>query len=192
MSRGADHKGYRRLLEVFGRAARHLPDARLAFAGQGELVAELRDRATALGLADRVVFTGPIHEDHLPDVFRACDVFSLVSDRGPGRGEGIPLTPLEAASCGKPILVGNQDGSTEAADDGVEGFVLDPFDLETHAARIRMLVEDPEARRRMGEAARQRMLRHHDFKVFREHQGDYLAGLGLAPGAAVREREQRT
>ena len=54
-----------------------------------------------------------VHEDDLPKFYRASRIFTLVSDRGKGRGEGIPLTPLEAMACGSPIIVGNQDGSQE-------------------------------------------------------------------------------
>lgn len=170
MTRTASHKGYERLLDVFGRVAPRLPEARLVFAGKGDLVEELRTRASAMGLANRVVFTGPVHEDDLPAVYRAASVFSLVSDRGPSRGEGIPLTPLEAAACGIPILVGNHDGSQEAVEEGVNGYVLDPFALDSHAERLATLASSPMQRATMGAAARDRVLRHHDYEVFRENQ----------------------
>lgn len=178
----AAHKGYDRLLAAFRRAAVSAPALRLAYAGKGELVEELRRQAAAAGVADRVVFTGMVHEDHLPDVYRACHVFSLVSDRGHLRGEGIPLAPLEAAACGKPTLVGNQDGSREAAVDAVTGFVLDPFDVAAHAERLRLLAESPGLRARMGTAARSRVLEHHDYRVFRDGMARVLASLGLEVG----------
>jgi phosphatidylinositol alpha-1,6-mannosyltransferase len=177
----AAHKGYERLLAAFQRAATSRPGLRLVYAGQGELVDGLRRQASAAGVGDRVVFTGMVHEDDLPDVYRACHVFSLVSDRGHLRGEGLPLAPLEAAACGKPILVGNQDGSQEAAVDGVSGFVLDPFDAATHADRLRLLASDPERRARMGAAARSRVLQNHDYRVFRHGMRRALASLGLEP-----------
>jgi phosphatidyl-myo-inositol dimannoside synthase len=177
----AAHKGYDRLLVAFRRAAESVPSLqlRLVFAGAGELVEELRRQAAAAGVADRVVFTGMVHEDDLADVYRACHVFSLVSDRGHLRGEGIPLAPLEAAACGKPILVGDQDGSREAAVDGVTGFVLDPFDLARHAERLRLLASDADLRARMGAAARSRVLAHHDYPRFRDGMARVLVSLGL-------------
>ncbi len=178
MSTGAMHKGYDRLLEVMTRIA---PEerVRLVLVGGGDQRARLEARAEELGLSARVFFTGRVHEDDLPAIYDACDVFSLVSDVGQGRGEGIPLTPLEAAACGKPILVGNQDGSREAAEDGVSGFVLDPFDLDTHAERIVRLARDMELRRSMGEAARARIEREHSFERFKERTRDLLAELKL-------------
>jgi phosphatidylinositol alpha-1,6-mannosyltransferase len=176
----AAHKGYERLLEAFRLAAPRAPSLRLVFAGGGELRDALRGRAEAAGLAPRVVFTGPVHEDDLPDVYRACHVFSLVSDRGRGRGEGIPLTPLEAAACAKPILVGDQDGSREAAVDGENGFVLDPFDLAGHAERLVRLARDAELRARLGAAALARVRAFHAYPVFRARLSRALR----APGAA--------
>lgn len=153
MSTDAGHKGYERLFRVFERIAPLVPDLRVIFAGRGNLVEILRGRARDAGLADRVYLTGGVHEDDLADVYRSAHLFSLVSDRGPGRGEGIPLTPLEAAACGVPILVGNQDGSQEAVVGGENGVVLDPFDLVGHGDAIVSLVRDRERRSSMAAGA---------------------------------------
>lgn len=150
----ATHKGYLRLLDVFARIAGGAPEARLIFGGQGELGAEIIARARALGLEDRVYITGGIHEDDLVDVYRSAHIFSLVSDRGPHRGEGLPLTPIESAASGVPVLVGDQDGSQEAVRSGETGFLLDPLDLDAHTDRLSFLVTHPEERERMGRAAR--------------------------------------
>ncbi len=168
MSPDASHKGYDRLLEAFSRVAGELPKARLVYAGRGGLIEVLRARAAELGLAERVYFTGMIREEDMPAVYRSAHAFSLVSDRGPGRGEGIPLTPLEAAACGLPILVGNHDGSQEAIVDGRNGFVLDPFDLDAHAALIRRLVEDDAERARLSVGAAEVAREVFSYERFRE------------------------
>ena len=78
-----------------------------------------------------------IHNNDLPKFYNSAFVFSLVSDRGIGRGEGIPLTPLEAMSCGTPIIVGNHDGSQEAIFPKItNGFLINPFDLQAHEKNI--------------------------------------------------------
>jgi phosphatidylinositol alpha-1,6-mannosyltransferase len=164
----SSHKGYDRLIDAFSRALLDLPALRLIFAGKGDLVPVLKARADALGLGGRVFFTGMVHEDDLKHVYRAAHVFSLVSDRGPGRGEGIPLTPLEASACGVPILVGNQDGSQEAVIDGVTGYLLDPFDLESHAGAIVKLASSDDQRQRMGIAGRKRIEFEFSFPGFVE------------------------
>ena len=175
LGREAAHKGYDRLLEAFSRITKPAPTARLIFAGKGDLASELANRAKALELEGRVFFTGMVHEDDLADVYRSAHIFSLVSDRGEGRGEGIPLTPLEAAACGVPILVGNQDGSQEAVVEGINGHILDPFDLDAHADKLLYLVHDPETRKRMGRAARKRIEDEFAYPIFREKHRALLA-----------------
>lgn len=174
LSAGAAYKGYERLLEVFAR----LPgQATLVFAGGGDLVQRLKDRAAALGEDQRVVFTGFVDDAHLPDVYRSASVFCLIGDRGPTRGEGIPLTPLEAAACGTPILVGNQDGSREAVEHGVTGMALDPFDLDGITAALTDLMSDETQRTRLGRNGRLRVEREHAYPVFRSRIEHFLAEL---------------
>jgi phosphatidyl-myo-inositol dimannoside synthase len=172
------YKGYDRLIDVFARIPEDVP-IRLVLGGDGARRAELEARARARGQEGRVIFAGRVHDDDLPAFYRAADAFSLITDFGPGRGEGIPLTPLEAAACGRPILVGNQDGSREAAEDSVSGFVLDPFDFDAIADRLIRLARDPDLCARMGAAARARIEREHSFERFRERTADLLREMGL-------------
>lgn len=165
MGQGTEYKGYDRLLELM--ASLRSEPVRLVLAGDGSRRAVLQARAVELGVADRVDFLGSVHENDMPAIYRACDLFSLVTNVVPGGGEGIPLTPLEAAACGKPILVGNEDGSREAAEDGVSGFVLDPFDLEAMRQKVLLLLRDVGTRIRMGQLARARVEREHSYERFR-------------------------
>ncbi len=177
-----EYKGYLRLLDVFARVASDCPDLRLIYGGGGPLAHVLRERAASAGLAHRVYFTGFVHERDLPDVYRASHLFSLVSDRGPARGEGVPLTPLEAAACGLPILVGDQDGSQEAIAGGRNGYVVNPFDLDAHARHVRTLYADAAAREAMGRAAHARIVAEHSFEVFRDRLAVHLQALGIRNG----------
>ena len=168
LKHAAAHKGYDRLLEAFARVATGAPEVRLVFGGSGEIVAELRVRADAIGVSSRVFLTGAIHDDDLPHIFRAAHVFSLISDRGKRRGEGIPLTPLGAAACGIPILVGNQVGSQDAVVECANGYILDPFDLDSLTTRIERLLREPERLARLGRAASSRIEQEFSFTNFRD------------------------
>ncbi|PKN64826.1 MAG: hypothetical protein CVU57_13525 [Deltaproteobacteria bacterium HGW-Deltaproteobacteria-15] len=168
LSRAAAHKGYERLLKVFSIVSSSYPKCRLIIAGKGDMRQELYGLAETLGLSENVIFTGMVQDDHLPDVYRAAHVFSLVSDRGHNRGEGIPLTPLEAMACGIPILVGNQDGSQEAVEDGENGFILDPFDFKAHAGVIERLINDKELYDRLAKGAVKRAQKEFSYRDFRE------------------------
>jgi len=184
ISPDAAHKGYDRLIEVFARVRATVDNLRLIIAGGGPLAASLRQHAARFGVESHVFFTGSVHEDDLPDVYRAAHVFSLVSNRGRGKGDGLPLTALEAAACGLPILVGNEDGSQDAVVDGQNGYIVDPFDFDAHAGRIRELCRDPALRATMGAAGRARAV--HEFSYARfvdEHRAlldDWFGDRGTA------------
>ena len=161
------YKGYDRLLDAF----KELGDSRdlvLIYAGTGDDVERLRMRAVSEGLGDRVFFLGSIPESELCDVYNLCDVFVLVSDRGPGRGEGIPLTPLEAAACAKPIIVGDEDGSREAVINGVNGFCVSPRDPDALRNALQSIVRNDEQRAKMGAAARSRIEGEFSYPTFRD------------------------
>ncbi len=168
LSHEAMHKGYDRLLEVFAHVVKEVPTARLVFAGRGNARDFLEERANQLGISYCTVFTGSVDDGDLASIYRAAAVFSLVSDRGLGRGEGIPLTPLEAMSCGVPIIVGNQDGSGEAIDCNLNGFSIDPFDLVNHAQKLVLLLKDRTIRNQMGVAAVKVAHQRFSFVQFRE------------------------
>jgi phosphatidyl-myo-inositol dimannoside synthase len=174
LTSGGAHKGYDRLLDVFASVQKTFKDARLIYAGKGDLIPKLQAKAASLTLAEKVFFTGSVHEDDMADVYRAAHIFSLVSDRGKGRGEGVPATPLEAAACGIPIIVGNQDGSPEAVAEGVTGYIVDPFDLELHTRRIAELIADTDRRLNMGRAAAERIRRDFSCDVFKARHNAFL------------------
>lgn len=161
LAREAAHKGYDRLIEAVAPLARNNASLRLVIAGRGDDRPRLEALAASHGIAGSVVFTGAIDEADLSAVYRHAHVFSLVSDRGHGRGEGIPLTPLEAMACGVPIIVGNEDGSQEAVVDGANGFVISPRDIKHHTEVLGGLMTG-EARR-LGYAAAARDVAVKDF-----------------------------
>lgn len=76
------------------------PTARLVVVGEGPLRETLEAHARVLGLTSRVVFTGVVSEERLPDYYRAADLALL-----PTRTlESFGLTIVEALACGTPVL----------------------------------------------------------------------------------------
>lgn len=175
LSAAERHKGVDRLIRVI--AMMSDVRVRLVVAGAGSWLEELRREAQELGVSGRVHFIGRVAEADLVNVYRACDVFSMVTVKHAGGGEGLPLTPIEAAACGKPVLVGNADGSAEAAVDGATGFVVDPHDLDAHAERLRRLAGDSALRRRLGEAGARRIAAEMSFEAFRNRTSHLIDSL---------------
>ena len=69
-----------------------------------------------------------------------------------------PTATLEAMACAKPVVATCFGGTKEAVLDGETGFIVNPYDVETMAARIIELLRDAAKASRMGEAGRQRLL----------------------------------
>lgn len=149
----AAHKGFDRLIENVALLINEYPHVRLVIAGRGSDMPRLKILAAQLGIKKYVIFTGSVDENDLAEIYSCADVFSLVSDRGLGRGEGIPLTPLEAMACGVPVIVGNEDGSQEAVVDDRNGFVVSPLDEVSHCSAFKRLIDEPNLHAKMSRNA---------------------------------------
>lgn len=123
--------------------------ARLYTAGTGPLESELRQRAAALGIQERVRFLGFV--DNLVPWMQAADGVVLAS-----RWVGLPLVLLEAAACGLPAVATDVDGSREVVVPGSTGVLCAPGDPAEMAAAMQYIMRLPVAERAaMGMRARE-------------------------------------
>ena len=105
------------------------------------------DAARALG--DRVLFTG--YRADVAAVYHASDIVVLTSDN-----EGTPVSLIEAAACGLPVVGTDVGGVRSVVQDGVTGYVVPP-DASLLAARIATLLADGGLRATLGAAGRERV-----------------------------------
>jgi len=110
----------------------------------------LRDRADALGIADRIVWAG-LRSD-VAGLLRVCDIGVSSSD-----AEGFSNAILEAMAAGLPVVATDVGGSGEAVVDGETGYLVAPRDREGLACALDRLLRDPDLRRRLGDAGRRRV-----------------------------------
>ena len=83
-------------------------------------------------------YRGPYTLEEMPDRMASIDVLAA-----PARWhEAFGLTVREALAAGRPVLVSRVGGLQDAVEDGVEGRVLPPGDVDAWAGAIRELVED--------------------------------------------------
>jgi len=73
---------------------------------------------------------------------------------------------LEAMAAGLPIISTKWACIPEMVEDGVNGFLIDPGDVEELADRICTLLSDDKLRHRMGQASRERFLEDFTFDKF--------------------------
>ena len=125
-------------------------DFKLTLVGEGQEEAALRALAARDGLDALVEFHGAVSRDEITGVFAEADVFVLSSDY-----EGYPRVLMEAAAAALPIVTTAVSGSDEAILNGESGYVTAVRALDELAAKLRLLIESPALRQRMGAAARE-------------------------------------
>ena len=157
LSRLVPRKGMDVLIRSAARLAPGRPDLRVAIAGSGRDRARLERLVEDTGAPVRLL--GRVPDADLPDLYGCADVFAMLcrSRWGGLEQEGFGIVFLEAAACGVAQVAGDSGGSAEAVVHGETGLVVDdPGDPEAVAAALAVLLDDPEARARMGRAARRR------------------------------------
>ncbi|HKM53981.1 MAG TPA: glycosyltransferase [Isosphaeraceae bacterium] len=138
-------KNHGRLLAIFAQVLRHTPGTYLVLVGGGSPDAEspIRDRASELGLADRVVFAGV--RDDVPRLLLAADLMIF-----PSTWEGLPGAVLEACAAGLPVLASDLPGVQEIARffPGVDCISLEESDQVWCDRALRLLASagDPPGR----------------------------------------------
>jgi glycosyltransferase involved in cell wall biosynthesis len=110
---------------------------RLVVIGDGPLMAPLRERVAALGLAGRVELAGSLPRPAALARLAACDLLLV-----PSLWEGMPLAPLEAMALGLPVVASRVGGLPEIIEDGASGVLIDGHDPRPYAAAVRRLSED--------------------------------------------------
>jgi glycosyltransferase involved in cell wall biosynthesis len=138
------------LLEAHAEVLGHMPDAQLVIAGDGPQRQFLEERARSLQLDGHVHFLGL--RDDVDAIIAAADVAALSSDY-----EGMPLFLLECMANRTPLVATAVGGIPSVIDDGSSGILVPPRDPSALAAGLCDLLRDPERRRRMAEAAADRV-----------------------------------
>jgi D-inositol-3-phosphate glycosyltransferase len=136
-------------VDVALRALREIPQAYLMIVGDGETRADLERLAQELGLAERVRFLGALPRERLPSIYAAADLLLATSFASETFGIGL----VEAQACGLPVVASRFGGFPEVIDEGRTGLLVPPRDPAALAAAVRSLIDDPERRRAMADAA---------------------------------------
>ncbi|HEV7670159.1 MAG TPA: glycosyltransferase family 4 protein [Thermoanaerobaculia bacterium] len=159
------YKGHDALLEALLR----VPEARLVIAGGGNDRSRLEAKAAALGLVDRVLFTGFVTETTLAALYDRSALLAM-----PSRGEGFGLVYLEAMRAGRPCLAARGSAADEVVLDGETGRLVDPDDRDELATALAHLLDSPETALRMGAAGKIRWQREFGYPRFQDRLAGHL------------------
>lgn len=140
-------KGSDKLLEALMDIRKRVPDAQLLVASQkDEFFNRLVRRAEKLGMADAIIGTDWISGDDLKAAYYSSAVVAVPTLSF----DSFPTMNLEAFACKKPVVATCFGGSRELVQDGISGYIVNPYNVSMLAEKISALLNDAPMRVAMG------------------------------------------
>jgi teichuronic acid biosynthesis glycosyltransferase TuaC len=146
-------KGHELLLRAIAALKDKHPDVTCDIVGDGPERARLVAVSQDLGIADKVRFLGRRSRTQVAEAMRNCTVFAL-----PSRYEALGCVYLEAMAAEKAVIGCTGQGIEELIQQGVNGLLIEPGELNDLVRALSMLLDDEQMRRRMGRSARHTIL----------------------------------
>lgn len=84
------------------------PDVKFVMAGSGDMLGRMIEKAAALGIGDKIIFTGFVNRKQGDQLYKAADVFVM-----PSVSEPFGIVPLEAMNMNTPVIISRQSGISE-------------------------------------------------------------------------------
>jgi len=148
-SRHEPWKRFDLAIEVLAKVNKEYADVRLVIPGaETSLTPKLKQLAARLGVFDKVVFTGPISQSSLWNLYQNAYLYIFTSEK-----EDLGIVVEEAQASGTPVVAWRSGGPTVTVVDGETGFLITPYDQNKMAEKIVYLLNNPQIRNRMGKAA---------------------------------------
>jgi glycosyltransferase involved in cell wall biosynthesis len=144
-------KGHLEFLEMAGVIGKRYPASRFVIVGEPthgeEDKAEIiHKKAKETALGERLIFTG--FRTDIPALLSAMDIFAF-----PSRAEAFGLVLIEAMSAGLPVIANRSDGILDIIDDGVNGLLIEPMNIDLWIERVESLIRHPQLRSRLATSA---------------------------------------
>jgi len=152
-------KGQPLLVEAVATLRRRGHDVCLTIIGEGPARGAIEEAIARHGVGDAVRLAGSVGQDEIRAHYAAADIFML-----PSFTEGLPVVLMEAMAMGIPVLTTQVTGIPELVDSDVSGVMVRPGRLDEILGALERLVADPDLRRRLGAAGREKIAREFDVR----------------------------
>lgn len=116
MGRLVYEKGIQHLISAMPKVLEGYHDAKLVIAGKGGMIDELKAQVEAMGMANKVYFTGYMDAKQVCKMYKCADVSVF-----PSTYEPFGIVTLEAMLAGVPVVVSDTGGLDEIIEHGVNG-----------------------------------------------------------------------
>lgn len=176
---GAWH-GVEVLAEAFGvflsRYPSYRPQVTLLLIGDGQKMPEVRANLAHHQATDKAILTGLVPQAEGPSYLAACDI--LISPHIPTpdgrRFFGSPTKLFEYMAMGKGIIASDLDQIGAVLKHDHTAWMVPPHDIDALVEAIKLLVDNPELRQRLGASARQEVVAHYTWERHTQRIIDHL------------------
>jgi len=168
------NKGIGFLVEALAK----LPAAKLVLVDEDHPQHDARRIARAGGYEHRITITGRVETDDLVRLYRRAAVVAV-----PSLYEGFGLPAAEAMACGAPVVAAASGALPEVIETGGGGILVPPADPDALAKALATLLEQPEARRKLADSARARIVDAYSWPRIAARTADLYERLGSRPQA---------
>ena len=143
------HKDPIGLVKAFKIVLDSIPTARLIIVGSGNMMKRVKEIVRSLKIQRNVTFTGHVKFETSIKINKSSHILVL-----PSLVEGFGMVLIEANACRNPVIAYDIQCVREIVQNGVNGFLVRPRDIDMLADRIIRLLMDEDLRRKMGEKGR--------------------------------------
>lgn len=158
--------GIDQLVEIFAGVLQEVPASKLLLVGDGPARDRVEEAVRRLDIADSVVITGLVAQESIPAILAAADVAVIPYPKLPRELWFSPLKLYEYMAAGKAIVASRMGQIAEVIQDGQDGHLVEPGDIESFTRAIVRLLKDPAERGRMGMRARQKAVECHSWEQY--------------------------
>lgn len=176
VGRLAEKKGVRFLIEAMPAVIKEFPKSKLLIVGTGLLESKLKTLMQRLNLQQNIIFTGQIANFDLPKYYATADVFvapSVISKGGDR--EGLPVTLMEAMSCGAITVATNLEGNRDLILNGQTGFLIKQKSPAELSKTVVELLKNDYLMPQIRKQAREKIISAFDWKIISDKYKEILS-----------------
>jgi glycosyltransferase involved in cell wall biosynthesis len=175
VGRLAYRKGLFDLVEAADIVCHRLPEVKFIIVGSGQIEKQLKTKVSRKGLCGRFTFTGHVNHKRLIKLYQQAALYVQ-----PSHYEGLPVTLLEAMSCGCPVIATAVSGMLDVIRDNDNGLLVPAKSPEHMAEAIIQLMKDKALRIRLSRAAHQTILERYTWEAVTDRLlADYEKALSI-------------
>lgn len=150
---GLDQAHYFKGIDILIEAVSKLEERnwKLNIVGEGDLKKDYIEKTKKLKLENKINFLGNVTNTELPKKYQEADIFVLPSTN---KGEAFGMVLLEALASGVPVIASNLAGVRGVFEDGKQGLICKPRNVDDLKEKLEKLINNKEAREKMSKEAR--------------------------------------